>query len=98
MFNVIDHDTGFKIDFILKKETEYRRIEFERRLRKIIDGHGVWIVSPEDLVLSKIIWIQQLFSDKQISDIESLLALSIIDKNYIKDWSKKMNLKTFDLI
>ncbi len=98
MFNVIDHETGFKVDFILRKNTEYRKFEFQRRLRTTIADFDVWIVSPEDLTISKIEWIQQIQSDKQINDIENLLAKPDIDKNYINEWCMKMNLKTFNLL
>ncbi|MCK4664161.1 MAG: hypothetical protein KAT68_14935 [Bacteroidales bacterium] len=98
MFNIIDYETGFKIDFIVRKETEFRKLEFERRRKiKIID-FDIWIVSSEDLIISKIEWIQQLQSDKQIQDIKNLIANIKIDKEYIKKWCKKLNLKTFDLI
>lgn len=98
MFNVIDHETGFKVDFILRKNTEYRKHEFQRRKKTQIADFDVWIVSPEDLTISKIEWIQQYQSDKQISDIENLLANPEIDKKYIAGWCKKMSLKTFNLI
>lgn len=98
MFNVIDLKTGFKVDFIVKKETEYRNIEFSRRRREPIADINVWIVSPEDLIVSKIIWIQQLKSDKQISDIENLIAIPGLDMNYIIFWCKKLNLNTYKLV
>jgi len=97
MFNVIDHKTGFKVDFIVRKNTEYRILEFNRRRKERIGNSEVWIVSPEDLVISKIEWIQQLKSDRQISDIENLLSIPAIDKNYVIDWCNKLKLNTFDL-
>ncbi len=98
MFNVIDHETGFKIDFILRKNSEYRKHEFSRREKIKIVDFDVWIVSSEDLVISKIEWIQQLQSDKQTSDISNLLALPEINKIYIKKWCEKLKLNTFNLI
>ena len=98
MFNVIDHETGFKVDFILRKNTEYRKFEFQKRLKTKVADFDVWIVSPEDLAISKIEWIQQLQSDKQVSDIENLLAKPGIDKPYIENWCKKLNLQTFNLL
>src|SRR4030042_3252385 len=32
MFNIIDNKTGFKLDFILRKDTEYFKHAFENRL------------------------------------------------------------------
>lgn len=98
MFNVIDYETGFKVDFILRKNSEYRKHEFSRRRKTTIADFEIWIVSPEDLVISKIEWIQQYQSDKQINDIENLLSNTKIDKNYIREWCKKLNLNTFNLI
>jgi hypothetical protein len=98
MFNVIDHKSGLKIDFIIRKETEYRRLEFSRKKRKMIENVPVWLVSAEDLVISKIDWIQQLQSDKQMQDIKNLIASREIDKDYISSWCNKLNLKTFNLL
>ena len=98
MFNAIDHQSGLKIDFIIRKDTEYRRLEFSRKIRKLIGGMPVWIVSPEDLIISKIIWIQELQSEKQMGDINRLLSLEDIDRGYIKDWCKKLALNTFGMI
>ena len=98
MFNVIDHRSGLKIDFIIRKNTEYRRLEFSRKTRKVLDDIPVWLVSAEDLIISKIEWIQQLHSDKQIGDIRMLLNLPGIDNEYISSWCRKLNLKTFDLL
>jgi hypothetical protein len=98
MFNVIDHDSGFKIDFIIRKNTEYRKLEFSRKQQSKFDNFYVWIVTPEDLVISKLEWIQHIQSEKQMNDIENLLSMKQIDKNYIIDWCKKLRLKTFNLI
>ncbi len=98
MFNIIDFETGFKIDFIIRKDTEYRQHEFLRRRKAKIANFDVWIVSPEDLVISKIEWIQQLQSDKQMTDIKNLLATPEIDREYILEWCNKLRLKTFNLI
>lgn len=98
MFNVIDNDSGFKIDFIVRKNTEFHRNEFERRERKSAFGFNPWVVSVEDLIISKLKWIQDLKSDTQISDIENLLSVPEIDEKYIKKWCEKLRLNTYELI
>lgn len=98
MFNVIDHRSGLKIDFIVKKNSPYRNVEFERRTRQSLLGHEAWVVSLEDLILSKLIWIQQIQSDRQQEDIMNLLENPVTDKAYLKKWINELGLTTFGLL
>ena len=98
MFNVIDFETGYKIDFMVKKDNFYRKTEFGRRVKGVVMGCETWLVTLEDLVISKLIWIQELQSDRQMSDIENLLENPNIDMEYINYWRKELNLNTFKLL
>jgi hypothetical protein len=97
MFNIIDYASGFKADFVILKNEPYRQIEFSRR--KEIDFYGmpVFIVSPEDLLLSKLIWIQQFQSNIQMEDIKNLARLQDLDWSYIRQWINTLKLNTFNL-
>jgi hypothetical protein len=98
IFNIIDHETGFKIDFILRKDSEYYQLAFNRRERiKELDTE-LWVISLEDLIIAKLIWIQQYQSEKQIHDIENLMFNPDKDLNYIKKWCNNLNLRTFNLV
>lgn len=98
LFNIIDHESGFKLDFILRKNTPYFKNAFSRRKRiKELDTE-FWVISLEDLVIAKILWIQDYQSDKQIQDIENLLLNPEKDRQYIKEWCKALGLKTFNLL
>ena len=97
MFNIIDHSTGFKIDFIIRKETEYFIQAFKRRQRIKEFDTELWVINLNDLIIAKLIWIQQIESEKQISDIENLLLNPEKDIEYIKQWCNKLNLQTFNL-
>lgn len=48
--NVLHLPTVVKIDLIPRKDSEYRRAEFERRRKVDFAGVELWIASPEDLV------------------------------------------------
>ena len=98
IFNIIDLKSGFRIDFIVKKDTNYRTTEFTRKKRVRYDDFELWIVAPEDLIISKISWIQDFQSDKQMDDIKILLTLQNIDINYIANWCKKLKLNTYNLV
>lgn len=95
MFNIIDHTSGFKADFVILKNTPFRKTEFDRRQKVDFIGMPIYVVSVEDLLLSKLIWIQELQSALQIQDIESLLQLETIDREYVSFWIKELNLNTF---
>lgn len=98
MFNVIDFKTGFKIDFIVRKNSEFNIHEFKRRKKQEIFGYETWIVSIEDLIISKLNWIQEIQSDTQLNDIRNLLLNPITDKDYVLHWCQKLNLNTYNLL
>lgn len=90
-FNVIHHDSLIKIDFMIRKREVYRLAEFERRRRIEVAGSHLWIVSKEDLILSKLDWARESQSERQLSDVENLLATGA-DMEYLQTWSQKLNL------
>ena len=53
-FNVIHDESLIKIDFMIRKREDYRLVEFGRRRKIEISGQFLWIVSKEDLILSKL--------------------------------------------
>jgi hypothetical protein len=98
MFNIIDHNSGFKADFVVLKDEPFRQEEFNRRRKINYFGKDIFVVSPEDLIISKLIWIQQLESSIQKDDIKNLIAIQNVDWPYIKNWVEKLELNTFGLI
>lgn len=98
MFNIIDHASGFKADFMLLKNEPYRQTEFERRRASNFLELPVYIVAPEDLLISKLIWIQQLQSNIQMDDIKNLATLETLDWKYINHWVNDLKLDTFGLL
>jgi hypothetical protein len=98
MFNIIDHTSGFKADFMILKDNEFRQLEFKRRVKMAFFDKTVYLVSVEDLLLSKLIWIQEIQAAIQIEDIKNLSQLETLDWDYVNEWILKLNLKTFNLI
>ncbi|MGF1532867.1 MAG: DUF6036 family nucleotidyltransferase [Bernardetiaceae bacterium] len=98
MFNLIDNRTSYKVDFIVRKDSEYRIEEFSRKQRTNVFGFDTYVVSLEDLIISKFIWIQVLQSDQQKEDIRNLLESEKINTEYLIYWIKKLNLQTFNLL
>ena len=98
IFNIIDHSSGYKAEFVILKDANYRQVEFARKIQMEYFGKIVYIVSVEDLLLSKLIWIQELQSGVQIEDVKNLAQLKTLNWNYINKWIKDLNLQTFNIV
>ncbi len=92
MFNVIHEKFVIKVDLIVRHNTEYAYLAFERRRYYDVLGQKVSIIAPEDLVLAKLDWAQASRSELQLDDIRALLRNSEIDKEYIETWVRKLQL------
>lgn len=98
IFNIIDHTSGFKADFVILKNNAFRQAEFNRRVQMDYFGKTIYVVTPEDLLISKLIWIQDLQSAIQMEDISNIIALDNLDLSYINHWLTKLQLNTFNLL
>jgi hypothetical protein len=97
VFNLIHLEALIKIDFVVRKEGEFRTTEFSRRREAEIGGAKMFIVAPEDLLLSKLAWSRGGESEVQMNDARNLVAsLDSIDWGYVSVWAEKLGLK--DLI
>ncbi len=94
MFNVIHQETAFKIDCVIKKTTDFQKIAFENRQKIDFYGGDIWIITKEDLIISKLLWAKESRSEKQLTDVRNLI-LSRIDAPYVENWTQKLEI--FDL-
>jgi hypothetical protein len=92
IFNLVHQGTIIKVDFIVRKSSTYRLMEFERRKHLTVDDFETWVVSKEDLIISKMDWARESESDFQFRDIRNLVK-SGCDVAYIDKWSVELNLQ-----
>ena len=93
IFNLIHQAYVLKLDFIIKKDSEYRRAEFARRRRVTVDSHGFFIVAPEDLIISKLDWARDTRSEIQLADVRNLLAsIPDLDVEYLARGTDQLGL------
>jgi hypothetical protein len=90
-FNSIHPDTGLKVDFFVQDNSSYNALKIKRAILRDINGQKIPFVSPEDLILSKLIWSKESESQKQAGDIKSVLRnpTLTLDMKYIKGWAQK---------
>jgi hypothetical protein len=51
-----------------------------------------WIVSREDLILSKLVWAKDSSSEIQLRDVQALLAGGA-DRTYLERWATELSVK-----
>jgi len=90
-WNIIHLPSVVKIDLIPRKDIPYRRAEFERRRRIELAGVPLWIVSIEDLILSKLEWSRESGSEQQRRDV-ALLLEAPLDRGYLEEWAARLDL------
>src|SRR5207249_6277653 len=85
VFNLIHHESVIKVDFIVRKQSDYRQVEFERRQKVSILDFTTHIVSKEDLIISKLWWAKASHSEVQLIGVKNLLATGY-DAAYVERW------------
>ncbi len=80
------------------RDEEFERIKFERRALIDFLDLKIFVISPEDLLLSKLVWIQELQSALQSEDIIQLSGFIEMNWKYIWAWIEKLKLNTFALL
>ncbi len=93
-FNLIHHETGLKIDLVIRKNSEHGRTEFERRRKVPLWGDAeVFMAAPEDVILKKLEYFREGASQKHLRDIQGILAQTQIDESYLQNWITKLGLQ-----
>jgi hypothetical protein len=94
MFNVIDLDSGWKIDCMLRKSRPFSVEEFSRRHRVILHGVSIFITSIEDLIVAKLEWSRLAQSQRQIEDVAAILRVRFgaMDRGYTQKWIEQLDL------
>lgn len=94
MFNLIHNEYVIKVDFIIRKNDEFNRAAFERRLEIDVDGVKMFISSAEDLILAKLNWAKDTMSEMQLRDVANIKNMAKdLDYSYINNWLEKLGLE-----
>ncbi len=75
----LDEETSFRVDFIFST-SPYEKEAMKRRRKIEMDEIPVYFISPEDLVVFKLV----AGRPRDIEDVEGILAKTEVDESYIK--------------
>ncbi|HXX93019.1 MAG TPA: hypothetical protein VEN81_05260 [Planctomycetota bacterium] len=69
--------------------TPYQRAAFARRQKVLFLGAGRWMITPEDLVLHKLLANRR----KDLLDVEEVLRIQVsLDRDYLRDWAANLKI------
>lgn len=88
-FNVVDFETGWKADLIVRKDRPYSIEEFRRRQPEPVLGTTLFVASAEDVVVSKLEWARRSGgSERQLRDVRGVVLAvgDALDRAYVEQW------------
>ena len=94
MFNVIDLETGWKVDLVIRKARPFSVEELRRRVRVTILGTEVATATAEDTILAKLEWAKAGASERQLADVAGILRVrgESLDLPYVERWVAELGL------
>lgn len=80
---------GIDLDFFLA-ESPFQNSVMQRKRREQVNGCTVWLVSPEDLILLKLLANR----DRDRADIgDVLFTQGTLDRDYLEKWAKVLGVR-----
>lgn len=87
---IIHQETVLQADLVIPKTESWENLKFERRQLE----SGLYFISPEDIVLSKLLWRRRSQSEKQWRDVLGVLKVQgdRLDGEYMSQWANNLGL------
>lgn len=91
---LVQQGIGFKVDINPLRMDHFERVAFGRRRREDWEGTPVSVISPPDLVISKLKWGKPSWSERQFSDVQAIMALELFDEHDpdFQHWIQRLDL------
>jgi hypothetical protein len=92
-FNVLHTTTGGKVDvFVCLPSDAFEASRLDRRVKLNVLGVDTWVATPEDVVLSKLLWRVQTRSEVQWRDCVEVAATQNLDVKYLQIWATQLGI------
>lgn len=91
MFNILHLPSVLKLDFWILQDDTFNKSRFARRKKEKILGQYMYIASPEDTILKKLLWYKESKIEKHFIDSAFVYQIQEknLDKAYLRRWAKK---------
>ena len=90
-FNLNHRKSRINVNCIICQQINYRLAEFRRRQHIKFENFKTWIVSKEDLIISKLHWARKSRSPRHLRDVKNLAATGC-DTIYIERWTRALGI------
>ena len=97
MFNLIDTESGDKVDFWILTNEPFDQSRFSRKASENFMGFTMQVSSPEDTILAKLRWAKLSGgSEKQLMDALRVYEVQYesLDTDYLKRWVENLNVQS----
>ena len=95
MFNVIEPATGFKADFVIRKDRPFSVSEFGRREQVELLGVVTTVATVEDTILAKLERARDSESERQLRDVATMIRVhgAALDVPYLRHWAGELGVQ-----
>jgi len=83
-FNLLHHDTGFKVDVYLAGSDRLARWALDHRQKIPLGNSIIWLAPPEYVIIGKLEFFREGGSEKHLRDIRGMLAVTDIDRPFLE--------------
>jgi hypothetical protein len=92
---LVAEGVGFKVDLNPLGSDPFDRAAFARRRREDWLGVPVSIITPSDLVISKLRWAAESGSERQLADVRQIMAMELFDEHDadFQQWLTRLGLR-----
>lgn len=94
-FNVIEIESGWKVDLLVRRDRPFSRAEFDRRISVRLFDVDTHVATAEDMIIAKLEWAQAGESQRQLRDVAAMLSVNAqtLDRAYMDRWVADLDLK-----
>jgi hypothetical protein len=85
---VREPQSGFEIEFFELSDDPHDQQRFARRRKLSVLDHEAWVLTAEDVLVTKLNWLHRINRGKDLLDIENVISVQAdnLDWPYIESW------------
>lgn len=85
---VREPESGFEIEFFELSDDPHDQQRFARRRKLTVLDHDAWVLTAEDVLVTKLNWLHRINRKKDLLDVENVIAVQAdaLDWPYVETW------------